>query len=69
MLVLSALMVLLLVIRHRKSLSLFARRAEAKYGIQARDILVELGRHGTVNGQEDMSEDLALTMAKEKGLL
>ncbi|MBN1007380.1 hypothetical protein JW499_12080, partial [Amphritea sp. ZJ14W] len=45
---------------------LFAKRAEAKYGIQARDILVELGRRGTVGGQEDMIEDLALTMFKEK---
>ena len=50
------------------SFLLFAKRAEAKYGIQARDILVELGRRGTVGGQEDMIEDLALTMAKEKGL-
>ncbi|MBN1007281.1 4-hydroxy-2-oxovalerate aldolase, partial [Amphritea sp. ZJ14W] len=45
---------------------LFAKRAEAKYGIQARDILVELGRRGTVGGQEDMIEDLALTMARQK---
>ncbi|CAA0119898.1 4-hydroxy-2-oxovalerate aldolase 4 [BD1-7 clade bacterium] len=49
------------------SFLLFAKRAEAKYGIQARDILVELGRRGTVGGQEDMIEDLALTMAKERG--
>lgn len=47
------------------SFLLFAKRAEAKYGIQARDILVELGRRGTVGGQEDMIEDLALTMSKE----
>lgn len=51
------------------SFLLFAKRAEAKYGIQARDILVELGARGTVGGQEDMIEDLALTMAKEKGLI
>ncbi len=50
------------------SFLLFAQRAEAKYGIQARDILVELGRRSTVGGQEDWIEDLALTMAKEKGL-
>lgn len=49
------------------SFLLFAKRAEAKYGISARDILVELGRRGTVGGQEDMIEDLALTMAKERG--
>ena len=51
------------------SFLLFAKRAEAKYGITARDLLVELGRRGTVGGQEDMIEDLALTMAKEKGLI
>ncbi|GGB85081.1 4-hydroxy-2-oxovalerate aldolase [Marinobacterium zhoushanense] len=51
------------------SFLLFAQRAEKKYGISARDILVELGRRGTVGGQEDMIEDLALTMAKQKGLI
>ena len=49
------------------SFLLFAKRAAEKYGISARDILVELGRRGTVGGQEDMIEDLALTMAKECG--
>ena len=49
------------------SFLLFAQRAEKKYGVSARDILVELGRRGTVGGQEDMIEDLALTMAKERG--
>lgn len=51
------------------SFLLFAKRAEKKYGIQARDILVELGRRGTVGGQEDMIEDLAMTMAKQKGFI
>jgi 4-hydroxy-2-oxovalerate/4-hydroxy-2-oxohexanoate aldolase len=46
------------------SFLLFAQRAQKKYGIPARDILVELGRRGTVGGQEDMIEDLALTMSK-----
>lgn len=50
------------------SFLLFAKRAEAKYGIAAREILLELGRRGTVGGQEDMIEDLALTMAKQRGL-
>ena len=50
------------------SFLLFAKRAEAKYGISAREILVELGKRGTVGGQEDMIEDLALTMAKQKGI-
>lgn len=48
------------------SFLLFAQRAEKKYGVSARDILVELGRRGTVGGQEDMIEDLALTMAKNR---
>jgi 4-hydroxy-2-oxovalerate/4-hydroxy-2-oxohexanoate aldolase len=51
------------------SFLLFAKRAEQRYGISARDVLVELGRRGTVGGQEDMIEDLALTMAKERGIL
>jgi 4-hydroxy-2-oxovalerate/4-hydroxy-2-oxohexanoate aldolase len=45
---------------------LFAQRAEKKYGVSARDILVELGRRGMVGGQEDMIEDAALTMARER---
>ncbi|TFH67781.1 4-hydroxy-2-oxovalerate aldolase [Gammaproteobacteria bacterium LSUCC0057] len=48
------------------SFLLFAQRAEKKYGVSARDILVELGRRGTVGGQEDMIEDLALTMSKQR---
>lgn len=50
------------------SFLLFAQRAEKTYGVPARDILVELGRRGTVGGQEDMIEDLALTMAKDRGM-
>ena len=48
------------------SFLLFAKRAEAKYGVSAREILLELGRRGTVGGQEDMIEDLALTMSKAR---
>ncbi|MFC7516816.1 4-hydroxy-2-oxovalerate aldolase [Herbaspirillum sp. GCM10030257] len=48
------------------SFLLFAKRAEAKYGVSAREILVELGRRGMVGGQEDMIEDTALTMARER---
>jgi 4-hydroxy-2-oxovalerate/4-hydroxy-2-oxohexanoate aldolase len=43
---------------------LFAQRAEKKYGVPASKLLVELGRLKTVGGQEDMIEDLALTMSK-----
>jgi 4-hydroxy-2-oxovalerate/4-hydroxy-2-oxohexanoate aldolase len=50
------------------SFLLFAKRAEKKYGVPARDILVEMGRRGMVGGQEDMIEDTALTMARERGL-
>lgn len=48
------------------SFLLFAQRAEQAYGVPARDILVELGRRGAVGGQEDMIEDLALTLAKNR---
>jgi 4-hydroxy-2-oxovalerate/4-hydroxy-2-oxohexanoate aldolase len=48
------------------SFLLFARRAEAKYGIPAREILLELGRRKMVGGQEDMIEDTALTMAADR---
>ena len=48
------------------SFLLFAKRAEKKYGIPARELLVELGRRGMVGGQEDMIEDTALTMARQR---
>jgi len=48
------------------SFLLFAKRAGAKYGIPARDLLVELGRRKMVGGQEDMIEDAALTMVKAR---
>jgi 4-hydroxy-2-oxovalerate/4-hydroxy-2-oxohexanoate aldolase len=51
------------------SFLLFAKRAEAKYRIPARELLMELGRRGMVGGQEDMIEDTALTMARERGLV
>jgi 4-hydroxy-2-oxovalerate/4-hydroxy-2-oxohexanoate aldolase len=48
------------------SFLLFAKRASVKYGISARDILLELGRRKMVGGQEDMIEDAAITMARER---
>jgi 4-hydroxy-2-oxovalerate/4-hydroxy-2-oxohexanoate aldolase len=50
------------------SFLLFAKRASAKYGVSAREILVEMGRRGMVGGQEDMIEDTALTLARARGL-
>ncbi|MEG0939324.1 4-hydroxy-2-oxovalerate aldolase TesG [Comamonas sp.] len=48
------------------SFLLFAKRAEVKYGIPARELLLELGRRGMVGGQEDMIEDTALTMVRQR---
>jgi len=48
---------------------LHAKRAAERFGVPARDILVELGRKKMIGGQEDMIEDTAMSMAKERGLL
>lgn len=48
---------------------LHAERLGKKYGIPSRDILVELGKKKMIGGQEDMIEDTALTLARERGLL
>ena len=48
---------------------LHAKRASERFGVPARDILVELGRKKMIGGQEDMIEDTAMTLAKERGLL
>jgi NAD(P)-dependent dehydrogenase (short-subunit alcohol dehydrogenase family) len=49
------------------SFLLFAKRAAAKYGVQARELLLELGRRRIVGGQENMIEDAALTLANQRG--
>jgi 4-hydroxy-2-oxovalerate/4-hydroxy-2-oxohexanoate aldolase len=46
------------------SFLLFAKRSAEKYGLSSRDLLVELGRRGTVGGQEDMIEDLAMELSR-----
>lgn len=46
------------------SFLLFAKRAQQRYGVNSRDLLVELGRRGMVGGQEDMIEDVALEMSR-----
>ena len=51
------------------SFLLFAKRAGKKYGVPAREIVMELGRRGMVGGQEDMIEDAAITLAKARGLI
>jgi len=49
------------------SFLLFAKRAEQKYGIPSHQILLEMARRKTVGGQEDMIEDVALDMLRERG--
>jgi 4-hydroxy-2-oxovalerate/4-hydroxy-2-oxohexanoate aldolase len=48
---------------------LHAKRASLQFGVSARDILVELGRKKMIGGQEDMIQDTAMTMAKERGIV
>ena len=45
---------------------LFAKRAEERYGVPAREVLVELGRRGTVGGQEDMIESVAMELKQQR---
>ncbi|PFK30939.1 4-hydroxy-2-oxovalerate aldolase [Bacillus cereus] len=48
------------------SFLLHAERAARKFGVDARDILIELGRRKVVGGQEDMILDVAAELAKIK---
>jgi 4-hydroxy-2-oxovalerate/4-hydroxy-2-oxohexanoate aldolase len=48
------------------SFLLFAQRAAQKYGVSARDILVEMGRRKAVGGQEDLIEEVALEMQRRE---
>jgi 4-hydroxy-2-oxovalerate/4-hydroxy-2-oxohexanoate aldolase len=48
------------------SFLLFAQRAGQKYGVSSRDILVEMGRRKTVGGQEDLIEEVALELVRER---
>ena len=51
------------------SFMLHSRRAAEKFGVDARDILLELGRRKTVGGQEDLIIDVAIELAKKKATL
>jgi 4-hydroxy 2-oxovalerate aldolase len=44
-----------------------AEKASALYGIDTRDILIEVGRRGLVGGQEDMITDVALELVAKRG--
>ncbi|ADL07159.1 4-hydroxy-2-oxovalerate aldolase [Thermosediminibacter oceani] len=48
------------------SFLLHTYRAAEKFGLDPRDILVELGRKGMVGGQEDMIVDVAYQLAKQR---
>ncbi|HWR45411.1 4-hydroxy-2-oxovalerate aldolase [Sporomusa sp.] len=48
------------------SFLLHSRRAAEKFGVDSRDILLELGRRKTVGGQEDLIIDVAIELAKQK---
>ncbi|MGO4183632.1 4-hydroxy-2-oxovalerate aldolase [Paenibacillus sp. MCAF9] len=45
------------------SFLLHADRASKRFGIDSRDILIELGRRGIIGGQEDMIVDVAAELA------
>lgn len=47
------------------SFLLHAQRAAKKFGLDSRDILVELGKRKVVGGQEDMIVDVAAEIAKQ----
>jgi 4-hydroxy 2-oxovalerate aldolase len=48
------------------SFLLFTQRAAQRFGVDARDILLELGKRRMVGGQEDMIIDVAYALAQEK---
>ena len=47
------------------SFLLHAKRAAERFGVDSRDILLELGRRGVVGGQEDMIIDVAVELEQK----
>jgi 4-hydroxy-2-oxovalerate aldolase len=47
------------------SFLLHTERAAQRYGVDPREILLELGRRKVVGGQEDMIVDVAMELAKK----
>ncbi len=45
------------------------KRAAEKFGVDARDIFVELGKRRVVGGQEDMVIEVAIELSKKKNVL
>ncbi|HEY2988683.1 MAG TPA: 4-hydroxy-2-oxovalerate aldolase, partial [Candidatus Binatia bacterium] len=48
------------------SFLLHADKAAQQFGVDARDILVELGRRNVVGGQEDMIVEVAMMLAEKQ---
>lgn len=48
------------------SFALHAKRAAARYNVDARDIMLECGRRKVVGGQEDIIIEVAVELAKKK---
>ena len=48
------------------SFLLHSQKAAEQFGVDARDILVELGKRGTVGGQEDWIIDVAAALAEKR---
>ena len=48
------------------SFLLFAQRAAKKYNLASHDILLEMARLKAIGGQEDLIEDVAMAMARDK---
>jgi 4-hydroxy 2-oxovalerate aldolase len=43
-----------------------AENAAAKFGLDPRAVLVEIGRRRLIGGQEDMIQDVALDLARQQ---